>query len=94
MSDTCILDPNDFSFQPKILIDKNSQHQFFLIYLNLFLDGFFEARWIHDYQKENPDSELSLQADPQVRQMRDSIAKSAGKALQSLLSVLVAEKNQ
>ena len=85
-----------FSFHKLNLDWRISQHQFLSMYIeyikNYFLTDFFEARWIHNYQKDN--FEVSLQADPEVRKMRDMIAKSAGKALQSLLSILVEETNQ
>ena len=61
-----------------------SFHKSWIVYRQCFLTGFFEARYIHGYQKENPDSEVSLQADPEVRKVRDAIAKVAGKALQDL----------
>jgi mannitol-1-phosphate/altronate dehydrogenase len=50
-----------------------------------------QARFVHYYQKENPGSEVSLQADDEVQAMKDMIKQAGTKALQKFLSRLVAE---
>eukprot|EP00435_Cladocopium_sp_Y103_P028100 s1890_g7.t1 len=49
------------------------------------------VRFVHHYQKENPGSKVSLQADEEVQGMKAMIKQSGIKALQKFLSLLVAE---
>ena len=63
-----------------------------MVYPNrVFLLAPNEARWINHYQQFNPDSEVSLQVDKEVVEMKEMIAISGRKALNNFISSLESE---
>lgn len=61
------------------------------IYPNRVLLAPNEARWIHHYQQFHLDSEVSLQVDSEVVEMKEMIAISGRKALKDFIASLESE---
>lgn len=55
--------------------------------------GWIEARYVHEYQKDNPERKVSLQADEDLNPVKDTIKAAAKKALKKFFKTLVVGEN-